>query len=117
MALLHGADDDDQERFGLMPAAWNASICSKMVSKEYEQRLVIAGSLILAELDRIAFMQRTEADGVDHDDEGFEEIVLPVIDWICATQSPHTTIIITPTDAQHVQGIRSTGRIMDYVKD
>lgn len=47
----------------------------------------------------------------------FEQISRPIIKWLCENYHPHVTVIITPTNAELVEGIQSTGRIMDYVKD
>ena len=49
--------------------------------------------------------------------EDFEEIVRPVIKWLNDNYHPHVTVIITPTGAELVEGVQSTGPIMDYVKD
>lgn len=35
------------------PDGWNHDICMKMIGKSYRERLIIAGALIAAELDRI----------------------------------------------------------------
>jgi hypothetical protein len=35
------------------PRQWDKRICTDMIRKEYKERLVIAGALIAAELDRI----------------------------------------------------------------
>jgi len=35
------------------PMNWNVQIWSKMISKTYEERLIIAGALIAAEIDRL----------------------------------------------------------------
>ena len=37
------------------PHGWNEDVCEKMIAKNYKERLSIAGALIAAELDRIAF--------------------------------------------------------------
>lgn len=37
------------------PEGWDKEICEKMLSKEYFHRLIIAGALIAAELDRLSF--------------------------------------------------------------
>lgn len=47
----------------------------------------------------------------------FEEIVRPVIAWLKGQGHPHFTLIITPTSAELLEGKRSTGKILDYVKD
>lgn len=36
-----------------MPARWDDVICKKMAKKSYKERLIIAGALIAAEIDRI----------------------------------------------------------------
>lgn len=38
---------------GIVPDDWNEQIYHKMFDKSYEERLIIAGALIAAELDRI----------------------------------------------------------------
>lgn len=37
------------------PAGWNAGICRRMLNKSYKERLIIAGALIAAEIDRLQF--------------------------------------------------------------
>ncbi|PHJ59269.1 hypothetical protein VF04_34990 [Nostoc linckia z7] len=44
-------DFDDTEDF--LPSQWNAEIYKKMTLKKYRERLIIAGALIAAEIDRI----------------------------------------------------------------
>lgn len=47
----------------------------------------------------------------------FEAAARPLMQWLCENMHPHVTVIVTPTDAQLMEGVRSTGQIMDYVKD
>lgn len=42
-----------RKRLSLMPSNWDDTIALKMCSKSYKERLIIAGALIAAELDRI----------------------------------------------------------------
>lgn len=49
--------------------------------------------------------------------EEFEEVVRPVIKWLCENHHPHMSILITPVDAQLLEGVQSTGPIFDYVLD
>lgn len=42
------------------PVDWDLSIWKKMCEKSYEQRLIIAGALIAAELDRLLKLQENE---------------------------------------------------------
>lgn len=61
--LAHGAEAliskdwsygfDNEEDLNQCPADWNYSKWLKMYSKGYKQRLIIAGALIAAEIDRI----------------------------------------------------------------
>lgn len=36
-----------------MPDSWNEAVCERMIGKSYQERLIIAGALIAAELDRL----------------------------------------------------------------
>lgn len=44
-----------------LPAAWDENICSNMASKNYIQRLTIAGALIAAEIDRINYIENEKS--------------------------------------------------------
>lgn len=48
VALIQGDIED-------MPAEWDQTICNYMMRKPLKERLVIAGALIAAELDRLNF--------------------------------------------------------------
>lgn len=39
-----------------MPMNWDVDLCKKMANKSYKERLIIAGALIAAEIDRIQFI-------------------------------------------------------------
>jgi hypothetical protein len=47
----------------------------------------------------------------------FEELSRAMMRYLNDNHHPHVTVIITPTNAQLMEGIQSTGEIMDYVKD
>ena len=47
----------------------------------------------------------------------FEELVRPIIKYLCENHHPHVTVIITPTNAELLEGICSTGSINDYILD
>lgn len=49
-ALLSG---DDRKRVTKMPISWDDESCFRMARKDYKERLIIAGALIAAEIDRI----------------------------------------------------------------
>lgn len=42
--------EDDRTKFS---GFWNSRICEKMINKSYKERLIIAGALIAAEIDRL----------------------------------------------------------------
>lgn len=44
----------DPESF---PDGWDKDICNYMISKPYKHRLIIAGALIAAELDRLNYLE------------------------------------------------------------
>ena len=45
----------DIEKEMLCPEDWSEELWMKMVSKPYKERLIIAGSLIAAEIDRLQY--------------------------------------------------------------
>lgn len=47
----------------------------------------------------------------------FEFLSRLMIRFLCENHHPHTTIIISPTNAELLEGSRSTGEIQDYIKD
>ena len=53
----------------------------------------------------------------EKDFKDFEKVVRPVIEYLNNLDHPHFTIIITPTNAELLEGVKSTGQILDYVKD
>ncbi len=51
--LIHPTISTPRKRFSMMPSNWDDEISLKMCKKEYIERLIIAGALIAAEIDRI----------------------------------------------------------------
>jgi len=47
-----------RKRLGMMPNNWDDGICLEMCSKGYRERLIIAGALIAAELDKILALEK-----------------------------------------------------------
>jgi len=47
----------------------------------------------------------------------FEEIARVVMKYLNENHEPHTAMIITSDHAELLEGIKSTGKILDYVKD
>lgn len=54
---------------------------------------------------------------MDEKMQSFNEAVRPVIKWLNDNMNPHATVIITPTNAELVEGVMSTGKVLDYIKD
>jgi hypothetical protein len=54
-----------------MPEKWDANWCLKMIQKPYKERLIIAGALIAAELDRVIY---NESDTIEVDEQFGKEI-------------------------------------------
>lgn len=52
-ALIVDTVSDPRQRLLLMPSYWDSQACLKMCMKSRKERLIIAGALIAAELDRI----------------------------------------------------------------
>lgn len=49
--------------------------------------------------------------------KSFNEAVRPLIKWLNDNCHPHHTIIVTPTDAELLEGRASTGHVFDFIKD
>lgn len=49
--------------------------------------------------------------------KAFNEAVRPLIKWLAENHHPHTTIILTSTGAELVEGLENTGQILDYIPD
>lgn len=47
----------------------------------------------------------------------FDAAARPLIKWLCENCHPHTTIVVTPTNAELLEGVVSTGKVLDYVRD
>ncbi len=56
--IIHPTEDDMKDVWGdillkSVPSGWNKAIWEKMAVKPYKERLIIAGALIAAEIDRL----------------------------------------------------------------
>lgn len=49
--------------------------------------------------------------------EEFEALARPLIKWLCENCHPHVSVIVTPTNAELLEGACSTGQILDYIRD
>ena len=47
--------------------------------------------------------------------DDFTEIVKPLIKYMAENYHPHTTLIITSTNAELLEGKMSTGKILDFI--
>lgn len=47
----------------------------------------------------------------------FEELARPMVKYLCENYHPHVTVIITPTSAELLEGLKTIGRIEDYIRD
>ena len=49
--------------------------------------------------------------------ESFKQAAMPLIQWLCENVDPHHTAVVTPTNAELLEGQCTTGQVMDFVKD
>ena len=49
--------------------------------------------------------------------EEFDRLTRHVIKFLCDNCHPHVSVIITPTNAELLEGVCSTGEILDYLRD
>jgi len=47
----------------------------------------------------------------------FEKACRPLIKYLCENHHPHVSVIVTPTGAELLEGKKTTGEILDYLKD
>lgn len=47
----------------------------------------------------------------------FEEAARPLMKWLAENVHPHHSVIVTPVRAELLEGVVSTGEVLDYVKD
>lgn len=53
----------------------------------------------------------------DEQQKSFEEAARPLIKWLCENVHPHHSVIVTPTNAELLECLFSTGQVLDYVCD
>ena len=51
------------------------------------------------------------------DAKSFREAAMPLIKWLCENVHPHHTAIVTPTNAELLEGQCGTGEVLDFIKD
>lgn len=47
-----------ESRTNAFPTSWGIAACRKMAQKPYKERLIIAGALIAAEIDRLEYLEK-----------------------------------------------------------
>ena len=47
----------------------------------------------------------------------FEQLARPMMQYLCENHHPYVTVIITPTNAELLEGKISTSQITDYIVD
>lgn len=60
---------------------------------------------------------KMQVHGEELNEKKFEELARPMIKYLCENYHPHVTVIITPTNAELLQGLKSTGEVFDYLRD
>lgn len=58
---------------------------------------------------------RIRVHGYELNEAKFEELARPMIKYLCENHHPHVTVIITPTSAELLEGLKSLGSIDDYI--
>ena len=47
----------------------------------------------------------------------FEELTRPILKFLCENYHPHVTVIITPTSAELLEGLKTIGYVDDFIRD
>lgn len=70
--------NDDTYYFNNAPVDWDLNSWNKMMNKEYDERLIISGALIAAELDRLIYQNQHLKKLMEDvfDSEGFRNYLL-----------------------------------------
>lgn len=51
------------------------------------------------------------------DKNKFEELTKPILKYLCENYHPHVTVIITPTSAELLEGLKTIGYVDEFVRD
>ncbi len=100
----------------------------KDVRKLMEKHNLSEGTMIMygLEIERIAkgyaeqkqlANTKVRVHGEKLDEGKFEELVRPMVKYLCEEYHPHVTVIITPTSAELMEGLKTIGRVEDYIRD
>ncbi len=55
--------------------------------------------------------------GENEDINAFKEAAIPLIKYLCENHHPHVSVIVTPTTAELLEGIKSLGYIDEFIRD
>jgi hypothetical protein len=47
----------------------------------------------------------------------FEELTRPILKYLCENYHPYVTVIITPTSAELLEGLKTIGYVDDFIRD
>lgn len=95
------------------PAHWDQKICAKMDAKEDFEKMIIAGAFIAADLDR----RQAKGCRPEKTYDEFTQACRPLMQYMAENHHPHHKAVVTNTDAELLEGVKTTGRVMDYIKD
>ena len=65
----------------------------------------------------IDFEKYNETETLKPKNNSFDDVVRPVLKYLCENYHQHVSVIITPTTAELVEGIKSICIVDDYVLD
>ena len=51
------------------------------------------------------------------DKNKFEELTRPILKHLCENYHPNVTVIITPTSAELLEGLKTIGYVDDFIRD
>lgn len=60
---------------------------------------------------------RIKVHGEVGNEMAFKEAAIPLIKYLSEHHHPHVTVIVTPTNAELMEGLKSTGPVLDFIKD
>lgn len=55
--------------------------------------------------------------GEELNESKFEELARPMLKYLCENYHPHVTVVITPTSAELLEGLKTIGNVDDYIRD
>ena len=73
----------------------------------------------ITELFEISHLEQVKirVHGEELNEGKFEELARPMIKYLCENYHPHVSVIITPTTAELLEGLKSVGVVDDYIRD